>query len=404
MHIAFFSDQHPATLGGLQVSLGLQRKYLEAAGHTVTVCAPQARRLPSPRHSRPHDVLVPSQQFGDHAFYFPGLRSDRMTDATFSTLPPVDVVHVQADVWGAWSGYRFARRYGLPVVHTMHSNVEVGLPAVVPFARAGFRLLYAQQQKHLRTGPVRDMAGYVRAFSQAADTLIVPSSHFAQRLRAHGVEEDFHIVPTGVDDDQVGSVLAQPRLPRPRPVLLWPGRVSKEKQLDDMIRAFALSGLDAELHVYGTGPDLQRCQMLSEQLRVDHRVRFRGTVAHDTMLKAMRQADAVVQSSLGFETQGLTVYEAIAVGTPALVRDPNIAQELPELWHQPVADSSIDALAVGLQKLPALFAGGEVSGLRGTHSQFSQSRLTARIIKIYQRTLAEYRHGKDQTRQELFAA
>lgn len=404
MHIAFFSDQHPASLGGLQVSLGLQRKYLEAAGHTVTVCAPQAKLLPSPQFSRPHDILLPSQQFGDHAFYFPGPRTDRITDTAFSALPPVDVVHVQADVWGAWSGYRFARRHGFPVVHTMHSNVEMALPAAMPFARAGFRLLYRQQQKYLRTGTVRDMAGYVRAFSEEADALIVPSSHFAEQLRAYGVEQDLRIVPTGVDDHQVSSVLAEPRLPRSRPVLLWPGRVSKEKRLDDMLRAFALSGIDAELHVYGTGPELHRCQALSEQLGVADRVRFCGTVSHDAILRAMRQADAVVQSSLGFETQGLTVYEAISVGTPVLVRDPNIAQELPRPWHQPVQGASVRSLAAGLQKLPDLFVGGKFSRLEDSHKQFSQSKLTAQIIDIYQSTRAEHRVRQSSVRRELFAA
>lgn len=43
MHIAFFSDQHPATLGGLRVSLRLQRDYLERLVHRITVIAPAPR-------------------------------------------------------------------------------------------------------------------------------------------------------------------------------------------------------------------------------------------------------------------------------------------------------------------------------------------------------------------------
>lgn len=401
MHIAFFSDQHPASLGGLQVSLGLQRKYLESAGHMITVCAPQAKRLPSPQFSRPQDVLLPAREFGGNPYYLPGSRSDRVTDAAFARLPAVDVVHIQADVWGAWSGYRFARRHRLPVVHTMHSNVEVGLPASMPFARGGFRLLYALQQRHMRSGLVHDMSGYVRAFSQAADALIVPSAHFARHLRHYGVEQRIHVVPTGSDDQQILPLLGEDRAPRARPVLLWPGRVSKEKRLDDMLRALALSGLDSELHVYGTGPELSTCQALSQHLGLADRVRFCGSVSHDVILRAMRQADAVVQTSLGFETQGLTVYEAISVGTPVLVRDPDIARELPMLWHQSVADASIWALAAGLRELPALFAGGEASRLRGAHSQYSQSRLTARIIDIYHNVQAEHRLRQDRIGTEL---
>lgn len=394
MHIAFFSDQHPATLGGLQVSLGLQRKYLDAAGHTVTVCSADAKRRPSPQYSRPQDVSVPSHQVGEHAFCMAGPRADQIIDAGFSHRPPVDLVHVQADVWGAWNGYRFARRHGLPVVHTMHTNIEMGLPAVVPFPRTMFRLLYGQQRRHMRTGPVTDMAAYVRAFADSADALIVPSSHFAQRLRAYGVDRDLHVIPTGVDDHQIAPLLARPRKPRRRPVLVWPGRVSQEKRLEDLLRAFALSAVEADLHIYGSGPELQHCQLLTHQLGIADRVRFFGAVSHQDVLQAMRQADAVVQSSLGFETQGLTVYEAISVGTPVLVRDPNIALDLPEAWRHPVTDSSITALATALRQLSALLRTGKFSTLGPAPELFSQSRLTSELLDIYELELLR----KDQVR------
>ena len=41
MHIVFFGDQHLDSLGGAQVSMRLQREFLERAGHTVTVVAPK---------------------------------------------------------------------------------------------------------------------------------------------------------------------------------------------------------------------------------------------------------------------------------------------------------------------------------------------------------------------------
>ena len=41
MHIVFFGDQHLDSLGGAQVSMRLQREFLERAGHTVTVVAPR---------------------------------------------------------------------------------------------------------------------------------------------------------------------------------------------------------------------------------------------------------------------------------------------------------------------------------------------------------------------------
>ncbi|MDR2372602.1 MAG: glycosyltransferase [Bifidobacteriaceae bacterium] len=388
MHVAFFSDQHPATLGGLQVSVGLQRDFLEALGHTATVCAPNSRRRPSPQYARPEDVLVRAMHVGEQSFHAAGRLVDRATDAGFAKRPPVQIVHVEADTWGAWNGYRFARRHGLPLVHTMHTNIEPGLPGVVPFPRAAFRLLYAAQQHYLETGPVRDMAAYVQAFSQLAQAVIVPSAHFARRLGDLGVEREVHVVPTGVDDRLIDSIRGQERLPRARPIMVWPGRVSREKRLDETIRAFALAQVDAEIHVYGDGRDLHHCVSLCRSLGVDSRVRFRGTISHHAMLAAIRQADVVIQSSLGFETQGLTVYEAVSLGTPVLIRDPEIARDLPPAWRHTVADPSIGAFAAALRRLPELLSSGQSASCQPPLAQFRQSLLTARIVEIYQEVLA----------------
>ncbi len=395
MHIAFFSDQHPATLGGLQVSLGLQRKYLERAGHTVTVCAPDSKRTPSLRFARPTDVLLQATQVGEHSFCLAGARFDRAIDLCFASKPPVDVVHVQADVWGAWNGYRFAERHGLPVVHTMHTNVEVGLPAVVPFPRAAFRLLFALQEHFLDTGSIRSLADYTRAFADRADLLVAPSRHFAERLGRTGVDREIRILPTGVDDDELAAVRGIPRLARRRPVLVWPGRISDEKRLEDFLEALARSGADAEVRVYGSGSGLGRARRRASELGLGSRVRFFGSVPHDLVLRAMRQADAVVQSSVGYETQGLTVYEAVSVGTPVILRDRDVALDLPPDLRHVAADSTIGAFAAVIEafisRLPAV-AGGD----RPT-DRFVQSRLTDRALALYDEAREAFRRRGAET-------
>ena len=48
MHILMLSDQHAASAGGVQVSIRLQTRFLERAGHTVTVCAPRMHAAHAP--------------------------------------------------------------------------------------------------------------------------------------------------------------------------------------------------------------------------------------------------------------------------------------------------------------------------------------------------------------------
>lgn len=383
MHIAFFSDQHPATLGGLQVSLGLQRRHLELRGHTVTACAPKSKRTPSHQYARPDDVLVGATQVGEHSFSLAGPRFDLAIDRAFAAKPPVDCVHVQGDVWGAWNGYRFAARHDLPLVHTMHTNIEVGLPAILPFPGAVFKLLYAAQQRFLDAPRIRSIADYTRAFADRADVIIAPSTHFAQRLHEYGIDDEIHVLPTGVDDALLSIVRNTPRSSRIRPVLLWPGRVSQEKRIVDFLEAFARAGVDADIHVYGAGNDLAPARRKSVELGIDSCVTFFGAVPHQTVLWAMRNADAVVQSSIGYETQGLTVYEAVSVGTPVILRDRNIALDLPADLRHTATDESIDSFATAIRR----FVHHEhANGARRQPSErFAQSQLTVRAEELYRR-------------------
>jgi glycosyltransferase involved in cell wall biosynthesis len=57
-----------------------------------------------------------------------------------------------------------------------------------------------------------------------------------------------------------------------------------------------------------------------------------------------------MQTSIGFETQGLTVYEAAAVGTPTILCDPNISAELPAGSNWLDKDGSIKGLAKTVKK------------------------------------------------------
>ena len=61
----------------------------------------------------------------------------------------MDVVHVQADFWGAFTGHRFAARHALPVVHTMHNRVDVGIEATAPVPGLVLRALNAWQRRAL---------------------------------------------------------------------------------------------------------------------------------------------------------------------------------------------------------------------------------------------------------------
>src|SRR6478609_5072330 len=187
-----FGDQHVESLGGAQVSMRLQRRFLERAGHTVTIVAP-AMHGPRGRAVAPDAAYldmpsIPLTLDREYSLTWPGRRTDGWVDAALRRRPPVDVVHVQADFWGAYIGHRFAARHRLPVVHTMHNRVDVGIEATAPFPATVLRVLNAWERRALgsHTGG-HDGWAYLRGFAERADAVTAPSSHFARRLEAHGV-------------------------------------------------------------------------------------------------------------------------------------------------------------------------------------------------------------------------
>lgn len=396
MHVVMFGDQHVESLGGAQVSMRLQRRFLEKAGHTVTIVAP-AMHGPRGRSAPASDAYVdlpsvPITFDREYSLTWPGRRTDRRVDAALADRPPVDVVHVQADFWGAFIGHRYARRHGIPVVHTMHNRLDVGIAAMSPFPGLVLRFLNWWERRVLgeRT-PGHDGWAFLRRLAVRSDAVTAPSAHFAHRLEGHDVVPPagtVDVVWNGIDDDNLAAALAEAsdRRAPGRPRFVWLGRMSPEKRLLPFLEALAASGVDAEVELIGGGGQLAAARRLAEKSRAT--VVFAGKLPYAEALRRIRAADAVVQTSIGFETQGMTIFEAASLGTPSIVSDPDLAAELGAGFWQ-VPDASVEALAATLRRAAADIAAGAAPTPDPTiRERFRQSSRTAAMVEIYDRVTA----------------
>ncbi|AOX46088.1 glycosyltransferase [Microbacterium sp. BH-3-3-3] len=404
MHVVMFADQHLESLGGAQVSMRLQKRFLERAGHVVTVVAPRLHR-PAPDDIAYLDLpSIPLTLDREYALTWPGARTDRFVDSEMGARLPVDVVHVQADFWGAYIGHRFAARHGLPVVHTMHNRVDVGIEATAPFPGLVLRALNAWARRALPrrvAAPVevRDTApavcdvdgwAYLRRLAAVSRAVTAPSGHFARRLERHGVADAVDVIWNGIDDDALDAALAAgPTERRPgRPRFVWLGRMSPEKRLLPFLEAVAESGIDAEVEIIGGGGQLRAAQRLIERRAPVASATFAGRLSYAETLRRLADADAVVQTSIGFETQGMTVFEAASLGTPAVVSDPDIGAELGAgIWTVP--DATVAALSQTLRRATAdIAAGSPVTPDASVAERFRQSSRTAAMVAVYERAVA----------------
>ena len=370
MHVLIVTDQHPESLGGVQVAIRLQRKFLERLGHRVTIAAPALHRVgyETAAPDRAAYIELPSRAITrdrEYGISWPGARTDRALARGLRGLPPVDLVHIQGDFWGAMIGLRAARGLRVPVVHTMHNHVDEGTRAVTPvpgLARIAFAGLRAW--RGLVLGRVRgrvsvDSRGawrYLAELAAEADVVTAPSRHFAQLLEERSVSRQVLVTPGGVDDEAIDAALAVPRSRRARPRLVWLGRMSHEKRVLEFIEAIAASGIDADVTLHGAGLLLPRVHTRIAELGLQGRVHLAGPVPYAGALAAMRDADALVQTSIGFETQGLTPFEAAALGTPTIFCDPEIASDVAVTPSWVAAGSAVSDLAAALRAAVAEIA------------------------------------------------
>ncbi|MDN5814133.1 MAG: glycosyltransferase family 4 protein, partial [Micrococcaceae bacterium] len=391
MHIVMFTDQHPGTLGGMQTSVQLQRKYLERAGHRVTVVAPALRGRAADTDPRVLTLPTIGLGPGEYGMTPPTARIIKTLVSRLRARGPVDLHHVQADFWGAAIGYAAAGMLGVPVVHTMHNHLQAGLRATMPLPglfQRGFGLM---QKRVLRTGePVAaDAWTYLRGFASRAAAVTAPSTHFAELLKGHGVCPRLDVIPTGLDDDVARGLLAEPRSEahRARPRLVWIGRFSAEKRLIPFLRAVGASGIRADVRIFGDGAERRRAERIAADITASS-ITFQGRVPYERMLSELRHSDALVQTSQGFETQGMTVYEAAALGTPTVLSDHRIAADLPRnlLWL--TDDDTVEGLARTLRRAAADLQDGRREPLDAAETgNLLQSRQTELMLAVYRRVL-----------------
>ena len=225
MHVVMFGDQHLESLGGAQVSMRLQRRFLEKAGHTVTVVAP---RMHGPRAAGGRDRMpayldlpsVPITLDREYSLTWPGRRTDRFLDAAMRG-PPARRPRARA---GGLLGRvhrppvrRAARPAGRahdaqPRRCRHRGDGAASRVSCCACSTRGSAGRSAGSASRSRAG--RDGWSYLRRFAERSDAVTAPSSHFARRLEQHGVVPGRACLPAvdvvwnGIDDDVLDAALA----------------------------------------------------------------------------------------------------------------------------------------------------------------------------------------------------
>ncbi|MFC7736902.1 glycosyltransferase family 4 protein [Roseomonas sp. GCM10028921] len=246
----------------------------------------------------------------------------------------VRIIHARSR-FPAWAALMAARATGARFVTTYHGSYNEGFP--------GKRLYNSVMAR--------------------GERVIAISGHIAALVRErHGVGEDrLRIIPRGVDPQRFDPDAVDPArlrmlrrewdLPPGRPVVLLPGRLTRWKGGEVLLRAVALMAEPRPAIVLAG--DAQGRDGFVAELRALARasgapVRLPGPVAD--MPAALALADVVIHASTDAEAFGRTVIEAQAMRRPVIASDLGAPRETVEEgvtgWRVPPGDPAALAGAI----------------------------------------------------------
>lgn len=181
------------------------------------------------------------------------------------------------------------------------------------------------------------------------DAFIPVSEHVRQRYIDGGFDaKRLHAKPNVV------AAGARRDSPPPQNRIVYAGRLTREKGVQTLIRAWALLPERTELVIAGDGPYEGELRSMAAD---DNSIRFPGRVDREAMLDLMASARAVVIPSLWDEPFPRTGVEAFSVGAPVIGA---ASGGIPELFDETPAG--------------ALFRPGDAAGLAAALAAFLQSQ------------------------------
>ncbi len=305
MRIVQFSDSFLPIMDGVGNVVYQYAQNIGRKGHECYVVAPQTDT--GYRGGLPFEIAdyigVPLRLMKSYKIGVPVLDihcQNRLNAIT------ADIVHVHSPFIAGQAGLAYAQRLGCPVVGTFHSKYYDDFLQVT-----GIELLAEVGVK------------YVVGFYQRCDEVWAVSASSADTLRGYGYSGPIRIMPNGtdiedVDDAQVRAVCARYTLEDGVPVLLYAGQINWKKNLRRILEACAALSRPFRLVMAGQGPHEREVRELGEALGLTPQLTFTGHIGDPGALNALyRRADLFLFPSL-YDTSGLVVREAAAMGTPSV--------------------------------------------------------------------------------------
>lgn len=326
MKIIIGTESFLPNLSGVSIASRNLAENLTKAGHKVVILCPGDK----------HGTFV-DPKFREYKVYRvrsivnPFRKGYRITSASRAEIQEVvetvkpDLIHIQDVATIGLSLRNIGNEFNIPIIVTNHFSLEFALSYIkvkplIPISRLS-------------------LIRYLVRFYNRCTLVTTPTETIAKQIRSWGVKTQVIAVSNGVDYKKFAKPLSVEKiigfklrynLPN-KPIVLYAGRIDKDKSVDVIIRAIpkVIKKVDAHFVFAGGGDMIEVMKNLANNLGVIDRVHFIGKIDNQTSdYQALFQASNVFAIASLIETQSLVTLEAMSTGLPIVAVNFNALPEL----------------------------------------------------------------------------
>jgi len=297
------TDSYLPTRDGVVTAVITLRKALEDMGHTVFIIAPD----PGKEYREEGVIYFRATKFKKYPDYYIPIFPSNKREVIESLN--VDVIHIYGVTFMALKALIVSHTTHIPTVMTYVTNVVDALRFYSPLP-----LPLPMQEKLAWI--------YIRNILKRPSCIIALTPESLKEFDQNGIRpKRTEVIPIGIDirhfvEGLDGSEIRKRYGLENNRVVIHVGRVSYEKNIPQAVDAMRFMPEDVRLMIVGKGPALEDLKKHVQDSGLSDRVIFTGFISDEELPLHYAASDVVVSASR-FETQGLTIVEAMACGIPA---------------------------------------------------------------------------------------
>lgn len=394
MNVGIFTDTYLPDINGVVSSVELLRKKLEEAGHNAYVICTyngvykvkkegKIIRLPGVEVKKLYGYALTQPL---HLLYIEELKELNL-----------DVIHAETEFGVGIFANIVASTLNLPLVRTYHTTYE-DYTHYINFLKS----------KTLDKGLKKLVASWSNLYCNNCVKLITPSKKTMDLLLSYGTTTPIDIVPTGVELDRfkdnnvdlnkAKEIRESLNIKEDEKLLIFVGRVAKEKSIDMIIKAFKKvkeNNLKVKLLIVGDGPSLNELKDLTNSLDLNDYIFYVGKKPFSEVPLYYKAADAFISASTS-ETQGMTYIEALASGLIVLAHFDDVLSDIVKENENGFFFNDSDDIYKAILKFSSLdnntLASMKASAIKSVE-KYDAEIFKLKSIEIYNEAIEDYKYS-----------